>query len=441
MTKQILHLIPHPPKLGAALALFVLIAPGLVAALYWRGWLETMVDLVAVSLATVTISGTVVISLSTVVLFFVLKNKLNLQREKHQHQVALMSLDRRRLSVEIQSLQADNQVKLLAASNQNQLNQANITAILSRIEQQSAALLAFASGQAGRVAAGDIQIERPARPQLESTVQSDQVATERDLKEIFRFDNLLIVGSKDSGKTTLLQHLENAKLHAGHRCLILDSHSQPGKWAGAVTGSGRDYRLIQLAMVALVDLMHQRYVEYSAGRSQFPPVTIFIDEYTLLPEAVSKHGYDIGNFISPILTEGRKVAINLVVGVHSDRVKVLGVAGKGDLLESFDVKAKLKIVGDNRYALVDFGEGYLKEKFTYTPNLMPRMIDGPAVGAGLVPELGELSDFDHQVFEAWHCGHHNLVALRQELGMASSGQNNAKIRASLKSLGLELESN
>lgn len=182
------------------------------------------------------------------------------------------------------------------------------------------------------------------------------------LAAILDLDNVLIVGGKGTGKTTLLQHLEAARHEAG-RTVILDSHARPAQWRGDVIGLGRQYAMIRNAMIGLVDLLHRRYTAFSQGESRFEPIHTFIDEFTLLPRNLHDLDYNIQNYSIPMLTEGRKVGINAVWGIHSDRAAALGLQGAKDLIECFDAIVYLKNTNEGRYALVDFGEGKSEQRY------------------------------------------------------------------------------
>lgn len=198
----------------------------------------------------------------------------------------------------------------------------------------------------------------------------------RLLDEIAGLPNILIVGGKGSGKTTLLQWLEAARVRHG-KVIVLDSHAHPAKWQGEVIGIGRNYRLIKNAMVGIVNLLNNRYRHYSAGQSHFEPVHTFVDEFTLLPRALKDSlDYNIQEYSLPVLTEGRKVAITALWGIHSDRAKILGFEGMADLKQSFDCIVYLKKVRDEFYALVDFGEGIDKEVKYQLPG--PFIVQGQA---------------------------------------------------------------
>lgn len=193
-----------------------------------------------------------------------------------------------------------------------------------------------------------------------------QTADGNLLDAIAPLDNLLIVGGKGSGKTSLMQWLESKRQDSG-RTVILDSHAQPAQWQGKVIGQGRQYENIKNAMIRLLGTLDQRYEKFSAGQNDFEPVNQFIDEFTLLPPTLKKIGYNVQNYSVPMLTEGRKVAFNCVWGIHSDRAKTLGLEGMSDLKECFDAIVHLKHnkETDEFYALIDYGEGQLETRYAH----------------------------------------------------------------------------
>lgn len=179
--------------------------------------------------------------------------------------------------------------------------------------------------------------------------------------------NILIVGGKGSGKTTLLQRLNLLRQDKGDKVVILDSHNHPTKWAGSpyVIGNGRNYGEIWESMMDLVNLLNERYKDYSSGvikERQFPPIVNLVDEFTLLPTVFGQQGKNVQDYSIPLLTEGRKVSMDLIWGIHSDKVRYMGLKGASDIKECFDAIVYLKNVDGDRYALIDLGEG--KDKNT-----------------------------------------------------------------------------
>ena len=179
---------------------------------------------------------------------------------------------------------------------------------------------------------------------------------------IREMENILIVGGKGCGKTTLLQHLEVERIPSG-KTIALDSHAVPGQWAGQSIGSGRAYGLIKNAMMSLISLMDERHKKRTAGVENFTAITTIIDEFTLLPKLLKKINYDVQEYSFPMLTEGRKVDMSLCWGIHSGGAKSMGLEGAADLKECFDVIVYLKKVKGFYYAICDFGEGKEDRKY------------------------------------------------------------------------------
>ena len=191
-------------------------------------------------------------------------------------------------------------------------------------------------------------------------------------------ENILVVGAKGTGKTSLLQHLEAQRTH-NSQIIVLDSHAQPAQWQGHVVGLGRAYQNIKRTMIALNHRLNKRYQEWAKGKTNFQPIHTFIDEFTLLPKVLKGIGYDIQAYSVPALTEGRKVNIHCIWGIHSDRVKAMGLEGAGDLKECFDAVVYLKQVKGEYYALVDFGEGKEEVKYLHPgPFIIEHDSDPPA---------------------------------------------------------------
>lgn len=221
-----------------------------------------------------------------------------------------------------------------------------------------------------------IQAQTEAPPALPTPSRPDL------LPALVNCANILIVGGKGRGKTSLLQWLEWERLNRGEAVTVLDSHSQPAQWGGKVIGAGRNYESIAAAMIDLNVLLDRRYEKFSKGKSGFSPLSTFIDEFTLLPKKLKAIGYDIQDYSVSALTEGRKVGLNCVWGIHSDRVTALGLEGAADLKECFDAIVYLRKVRDDYYALVDFGDGTGDIKYAHPG---PFTITRPASKVTILP--------------------------------------------------------
>ena len=171
----------------------------------------------------------------------------------------------------------------------------------------------------------------------------------------------LIVGQRDSGKTTLLQHVISRRLGRSH-VLVLDPHSHPSRWpAGSqVVGTERDFGKIEAALHGLLALMNKRYRDIGkglVGEGEHEPVTVIIDEWRAIVLELGKPAADI---IKTLLAESRKTNIDVFVGTHSERVKALGIEGEGDLKEGFViVRLTINKLTGERKATIDYGDGEL----------------------------------------------------------------------------------
>ncbi|MEM7033860.1 MAG: GTPase domain-containing protein [Chloroflexota bacterium] len=202
------------------------------------------------------------------------------------------------------------------------------------------------------------------RPSVMSQVETPLLAlpSQADLLTILdQAQVALVVGQRDAGKTTVLQHLISRRIGRSH-VLVLDPHSHPTRWPQGckVVGTERNFPKIKEALIALEGLMNKRYREIGRGIVQegaHPSVTVIIDEWRAI---VYNLGKPASNIIKTLLAESRKTNIDVFVGTHSERVKALGIEGEGDLKEGF-VLARLTInkMTKERSATVDYGDGEL----------------------------------------------------------------------------------
>lgn len=152
------------------------------------------------------------------------------------------------------------------------------------------------------------------------------------IDELAAGDNLLIVGGKGTGKTTLLAALV-ARRQGNH--IVLDPHNEPGKWGTLrVIGGGRDYAAITRI---LTDAMQSLQVRYGRMNKQpgasFARTTFVWDEWRSIARSVA----EAGDVVTSIVTEGRKVRLCVLAATHNDTVAALGCKGdKEAFMSSFD---------------------------------------------------------------------------------------------------------
>jgi hypothetical protein len=160
-----------------------------------------------------------------------------------------------------------------------------------------------------------------------------------DIHTIAQADNILIVGNKDSGKTTLLQSLIG--LRQGLHC-VFDPHNAPNKWVSSnqVVGGGLDYEAIAHGLQNEYQRMHTRAQEMSKqGNSAWQEVTLVADEWRAITQELDgKQGrFNAADVLLKILTQGRKFDMRFLAASHNDTTASLGVAGDKEVVfSSFD---------------------------------------------------------------------------------------------------------
>ena len=275
---------------------------------------------------------------------------------------------------------------------------------------------------------------------------------------IREMENILVVGGTRTGKTTLLQHLESERIQAG-KTIALDSHAVPGQWAGQAIGAGREYRLIKNAMISLISLMDDRHKKRTVGVENFKEITTIIDEFTLLPGYLKEIDYNVQTYSFPMLTEGRKVKMCAMWGIHSDRAKPMGLEGAADLKECFDVMIYLKKVKGSYFAICDFGAGKEDQRYALpgpfrsqngSTKKMLSLPEPEAEGDSILdlkvePESnqpGGPSEGDQAVIDAVEhvrreAGKVVFSRVTTQMGWVTSGANNVRIKAILDEWGID----
>jgi hypothetical protein len=196
-------------------------------------------------------------------------------------------------------------------------------------------------------------LESVAPPISEATPEPEIKTTL--LNDIEQCQRLLLVGGQNSGKTTLLKHIARQRSSAGS-VLVLDSHNTLGKWSSdyRIVGHGRDYNAIETELKNLVAVMDSRYKELASDKikeREHELITVISDEWT----TVSKNIDNLDCYLLPLLTESRKVGIDLILATHSQTAESLGLKGKADLKTAFDAVLILKNISGKR--LIDLYNG------------------------------------------------------------------------------------
>lgn len=168
------------------------------------------------------------------------------------------------------------------------------------------------------------------------------------------FPNVFVVGAPGSGKTTLAEYL-GVVLKAGKRYAV-HPHAKPTDFKGfdRIFGGGRNIGsstdefvpweklekgevvpTVAQVIMALHQLMQDRYVDYYQGKEDFETIDVYLDEVPAIAAELGKAF--MKKFVPSLIMECRKVGIRLWFLTQTFRVEPLGLTGTGDLKEGATV--------------------------------------------------------------------------------------------------------
>jgi hypothetical protein len=173
----------------------------------------------------------------------------------------------------------------------------------------------------------------PARAAAPAVTPVRALSFQETFGHLQRAIHLMIVGPTNAGKSTAAMAVLYGRYRAGEKIIILDPHADPDTWGGlSVVGAGRDYEAIDEAMEHLLVEMSDRYQRKANRDTDYPAITVFIDEWPSIQLHCKKTA---ARFMPEMAQEARKVNIRLVILTQSDQVESLGIQGKGDVRENF----------------------------------------------------------------------------------------------------------
>lgn len=234
---------------------------------------------------------------------------------------------------------------------------------------------------------------------------------------------VLIRAISNAGKTTLLQHIANTRIK-NESVLVLDSQSYPDKWPEKckVIGAGSNHQSISIALDNLIELMIKRYQEIGQGlvkEGQHPKLTIIIDEWMAIVDECP----NASDVIRRLLTESRKAAFSIFIGSHSERIKSLGLDGRGDLRDGFLI-VRIEMENGERKASYDYGRGErpctLPGKYHSQPTSSDNVMEIETIEKQSV--ITQLSNEESRVSEMLLNGDSRSAIARELFGSAGGNQ-------------------
>jgi hypothetical protein len=156
--------------------------------------------------------------------------------------------------------------------------------------------------------------------------------------------------------------------------VVCDPDAAPGLWPGCrVAGAGDDYPAIVQMLASVRALVEQRRQLRAAGRRQFAPLYLVIDE----AQDVIREVDGARDLVETVLRRGGKLGIHLVVGVQDRQVKTLGMEGASQLLINFGhVVTVRRLPAGHRRAQVETSEGMRELPVPALPDLGQMITQG-----------------------------------------------------------------
>ncbi len=170
------------------------------------------------------------------------------------------------------------------------------------------------------------------------------------LDVLYDAPRIALGGTSGAGKTTVAKMLMAEDMRRGKKIMFISPHETGTLGDVPVVGVGRNYEDIAITLETLVLMMTSRYQDVALGKyAHFGHklVSVYIDEWTSIKRQVDNAGEILGTLI----TEARKINIQLTVLTHSLKVETLGI--------NTDLRQSLTL------AWLDGGEGQSFESAIY----------------------------------------------------------------------------
>lgn len=176
------------------------------------------------------------------------------------------------------------------------------------------------------------------------------------IETVEKYARILIVGGQNSGKTSTMLWLAEAKMKLGN-VVAIDTHASPKKWpiGSHVLGFGLNYNQAERGFDQVLNLMSKRYEEIGQGKVKersHPIISVLTDEWTDLSDMIPNFKKQ---YVKPLFIKSRKASIDLSLAAHDDTVEALGMVGLSGLKKSFDVVIYLDYSEGKHTSVVQYG--------------------------------------------------------------------------------------
>ncbi len=161
---------------------------------------------------------------------------------------------------------------------------------------------------------------------------------------------VLIHGRRNSGKTNAACHWLAAR--PGRRLVIDIKPRGENRWPAGCEVRGQNDNI-----AAVIEALEEVAAEFTRRKSRdfatHPPLTLFVDELYYL---YNVRGLDIFDVFWEIAALGRSYNVHAGLTSSGKEVELLGAKGRGSLRDNLAF-VRLKLVGNERFAYVDLGDG------------------------------------------------------------------------------------
>lgn len=226
------------------------------------------------------------------------------------------------------------------------------------------------------------------QPQVEDDFMVDVI------QEVCRFKRVVVIGSTDAGKTTLLKHLAVAKSPQAETIIALDRYLD-NEWPildNLIVCNGDDDDKVKLILSMILTIMKKRNEQPSG--TQFKPLVLIIEELGTISGIIQENP----EFRNWIYNRSRRLEVHFIFILHGTTNAALGSRGDREFLRGIElaVHIDLDVQTQERTAQVEWGFGTKK----FTACKLPGIFSGPAAWGYAHPNLFDPSEAEQDEWKA-----------------------------------------